>query len=392
MKLLFVKASLGWPRTLGNDVYCYEMMRALAGLGHEVLLATQAEPEPRALEGLSLTRRWTLDPAPDTGGPVAMSYLQERYRRYWGTEKNWIAALQRIVDETRPDAVAAFGLEILPYLAGARGPVRVWGAGDEWALHHLSQVAADPRAAWDNLKAAATKGLYERAFGPAIDRIWVVSDVDQRAMRWVAGVRHVDLIPNGVDSEMFAPQTVEERPSSAVFWGRLGFGPNVQGLRWFCTRVWPIIRTIAPDATFSILGFDPPEEVQRLDGRNGIRVLANLPDLRPEVGRHAVAVLPLISGAGIKNKLLEAAALGKAIVCTPKACVGLRTPPPAIHARTPREFAEGVLSLWAQPTLRRELGAAARQWVQNTHTWTAAAREAIAGLEESLRERRLNSQ
>ncbi len=382
MRFLFVKARLEWPRTYGHDVHCFEMMRALGNLGHEVALATDAPPRAEALDGLSLDRHDILDPAAD-GGAIDLSYLQERYRSYWGIPRGSLASLRRLVADWKADVVVVVGLEILPYLAAPIGALRVWYAADEWVWHYLSQLASDPRGIVAHLKAAAIKGLYERAYGPLMDRVWVVSAAERRAMRLVAGVRHVDVLPNGVDLETFMPGPVTPRPHSAVFWGRLGFGPNLQALRWFRDRVWPLVRREAPDATFTILGANPPPEVVALDGRDGFAVRANLVDLRPDINRSAVVVMPFVSGGGIKNKFLEAAAMGRPIVATPRAMRGLRSLPPVLIADSAHAFASAVLSLWSDPARAAAIGAQARAWVQAHHTWRATAVEAVQRLDRS---------
>ncbi len=164
---------------------------------------------------------------------------------------------------------------------------------------------------WANVKQAAVKGLYERAYGPMLDRVWVVSEADRRAMQRVAGVGGVDVLPNGVDAEHFAPRERPEAPNSCVFWGRLDFGPNIQALEWFCRRVWPAVRQARPDAMFTIYGFQPSAQVRSLEKAGGVRIVPDLPDLRDEIAAHQVVVLPFVSGGGIKNKLLEAAAHGQ---------------------------------------------------------------------------------
>jgi glycosyltransferase involved in cell wall biosynthesis len=206
-------------------------------------------------------------------------------------------------------------------------------------------------------------------------------------MRRVTGLKAVDVVPNGVDCDAYAPRPADPAPRSAVFWGRLSFAPNARAIRWFCTRVWPLVRAHAPDAQFTILGSDPPEDVARRAGRDGITLLADLPDLRDSIARHEVVVMPFISGGGIKNKVLEAAAMAKPIVATPKALLGLRTPPPVVIARSPTDFAAAVLSLWTDAVRRQQLGRDARDWVRTTHTWAAAARDAVRGLEASLHDR-----
>ena len=97
---------------------------------------------------------------------------------------------------------------------------------------------------------------------PLVDRVWVVSESDARAMRRVVGAGKVVVVPNGVDSEFFSPRSVTESDHSCVFWGRLDFGPNVQAIQWFCRRVWPALRKEVPDATFTIYGFNPTEPVK----------------------------------------------------------------------------------------------------------------------------------
>lgn len=382
MRLLFFKANLGWPRTYGHDVHSFEMMRALAELGHEVALASEVEPSPQALARLRLHAFWTVDPAV-TSHEVRLTYWQERYRSYWGTAPGRIRSLRKIAAEWQPDAVVVVGLETLAYLAAPDGPVRVWYAADEWVRHYLTQVVTDPRGSVEHLKAAAIKGGYERAYGSVMDAVWVVSEAERRAMRWVSGCRQVDVIPNGVDADTFRPVPGQPVRHSAVFWGRLGFGPNLQALRWFCDSVWPLVLASAPDARFSILGSDPPQEVQRWDGRTGIRVVPNLEDLRPAISEHELAVLPFVSGGGIKNKLLEAAAMERAIVTTTRALAGLRSAPPVETADTAQAFAAAMIGLWNDPARQQEMGLAARRWVISSHGWRRAAEQAVAGIERA---------
>ena len=127
--------------------------------------------------------------------------------------------------------------------------------------------------------------------------------------------------------------------------------------------------------------------MEALAGRDGIELVANLPDLRGEICRYQVAVMPFVSAGGIKNKLLEAASMGKAIVCSPRAAAGLQvqTGNPFLIARRPRQWARTIAALWADSNQRRTLGQAARKWVMEHHDWQTAARLAIAGIESSAK-------
>jgi glycosyltransferase involved in cell wall biosynthesis len=416
LRLLFVKESQSWPRSSGHDVHGFHMMKALAARGHAVALATIVPPTAEALAGLPLAGVYGLgsnpspDPSPTRGGenPPAtgltppprfgegvggrgfprLTPWQRRFADYYGVKDEWAAALAGLLRGHRFDAVVLVARHLLPLLAAVRGPARVWYPADDPAWHHLTRVKPRDRRTWGELRAVAVNALYERAFRPCFDRVWVVSAADRTAMRLVTGCREVDLIPNGVDADHYSPGGEADLPASCAFWGRLDFGPNVDALAWFLGRVWPAVRAAVPAATFSVFGFNPTPRVRELANAPGVELHPDLPDLRAEVRRRQVVVLPFVSGGGIKNKLLEAAALGMPVVCTRTALSGTKGTPAVKVAGHPRQWAGALAGLWADATARRELGTAARRWVTEHHTWDAAARTAEAGLLRILRRQR----
>ena len=97
-----------------------------------------------------------------------------------------------------------------------------------------------------------------------------------------------------------------------------------------------------------------------------------------------MVVLPFTSGGGIKNKLLEAAALGKAIVCSPRTVNELTAGSSVLQASSPAAWVDHLTTLWNDAGKRQALGAAVREWVMKAHTWDAVARTAIQGITTSL--------
>jgi glycosyltransferase involved in cell wall biosynthesis len=392
MRLLFVKPALVWPRSSGHDVQCYYMMKALADEGAEVSLATVDPTDPRAVEGIRLAHCVQLDRTlPIDANASSLTYLQERFRSFWGIDKRHIHSVRRLANEWRADVVIAFGLPALPFLGAVDSAVRVWGMADEWIYHHLSLVRPSDRATWHHVKSAAIKGLYERAYAPLVDRAWAVSDTDRRAASWLAGFRVVDLLPNGVDTDFYRPLDEPVTPNTAVFWGRLDFEPNIDALTWFLTRVWNDVLREVPDARFTIVGYGLTDAVRRLAELPRVTLRPNVDDLRATVCQHAVVVLPMISGAGIKNKLLEGAAMGRPIICTPRAALDLKPANqlPFLQARGQTEWVKGLVSLWNDETHRQALGRAARAWVSEYHSWAAPARNALAAFQEAIDARRM---
>jgi glycosyltransferase involved in cell wall biosynthesis len=120
--------------------------------------------------------------------------------------------------------------------------------------------------------------------------------------------------------------------------------------------------------------------VQALATAPGISLRANVEDLPGEVARHAVVVLPFVSGGGIKNKLLEAAAMGKVIVSTRRGRLGLVGDAPVVEANGAGAFSEAVISLWSDPQGRQKAGAQLREWVEQHHDWATVATMALTRL------------
>ena len=385
LRILFIKHALAYPRATGHDIRCFEMLRAFHRLGHQVALATVAPSAHQALEEIGIPCFSLSEASADAQySKTALGYWQERFRNYWGISEDVIRAVPGVAARFEADVVVGLGLDILAHLANAGNRVKVWYAGDEFIVHHLSQVKLSDPHTYSNSFYAVIMGLYERSYASALDRVWVVSATEQWPMRSLAGVRNVDVIANGVDTEYFAPSQILSVANSAVFWGRLDFGPNIQALDWFCQRIWPEVRRRVPTAVLTVMGFSAGAQVRALADSPGIRLVCDAPDIRSIVAENRIAILPMISGGGIKNKLLEAAAMGKAIVCTSRALGGLRSTPPAVVVDDENEWVESIVRLWEADDERHSLEKSARSWILEHHTWESAARDALRGLDGSL--------
>jgi len=384
VRLLFFKDRFAWPRSSGHDVHGFYMMQALAQRGHTIALAHTHPIDERAIVGggfdlidlnaLSINEK---------NSPLALTKGQEKWRNYWGIQPELIQKVGQLADDWQADVVNVIGLNVLPLLGAVKNAARVWYAGDEWVWHHWSQFRWLKKSTWKEPKDALIKGLYERAYRDLIDRVWMVSDADRKAWKWVTGCNNADVLPNGIDTQHYQPSAeITAEPKTCTFWGRLDFGPNIQAIEWFCQKVWPKIIGKAPDAKFQIYGFQLSDAVRKCTHNlQGVTVTPDLPDLRSELAKQAVVVLPFVSGGGIKNKLLEAAAMGKPILASKRASQGLTCGDALRLVSSPSEWANTLLELWNNPIEQKTLGEKARQWVLRDHTWEATAEKAERGLE-----------
>ena len=233
-----------------------------------------------------------------------------------------------------------------------QGLPRVWNIGDEWVSHYSSLCKLRDVRTWKHLCAAAIWGVYERMFAPTLDRIWVVSDEEQRHMRRWAGERTSTCCQNGVDADYFAPTGVESGRTPPFS----GDGSTSRPICRRCSgsagrsgrRCGAHSRTRSFRSSASILA---KKRIASRACRGGAHTGPGGP--AREVGEQAVVVMPFHSGGGIKNKLLEAAAMGKAVVCTSLACGGLRGNPPLRVVNTREDWIAAIAELWGDAAARR---------------------------------------
>lgn len=256
------------------------------------------------------------------------------------------AALARWVDLTcqrhRIRAALAFSSGVGPYLRRpALGDARrvldfVDVDSDKWRQY--SRRGAYPKrcvyAREARLLARAEANLAE-----AVDASVLVSAEETAlfATRIAAGT-HLAAIGNGVDCGYFDPDRDYDDPyqggRAVVFTGAMDYAANVDAVVWFAQTVWPLLRPLAPDAAFFIVGSRPGRAVRCLGAIPGIRVTGRVADIRPYIAHATVAVAPLRIARGIQNKVLEALAMDRPVVATPQAVEGLSAVAPCLDAVT----------------------------------------------------------
>ena len=124
------------------------------------------------------------------------------------------------------------------------------------------------------------------------------------------------VLPIGLDVQHYQenPQSFQ-KPLSLAYIGSLDWIPNVEGIEWFLHEVWNPLSKRFPDMELHIAGRNTPDWLLRLKWKN-IHVHGEVPDAATFINAHSILLLPLLSGSGMRAKILEGMALGKVILST----------------------------------------------------------------------------
>ncbi len=244
--------------------------------------------------------------------------------------------------------------DVVRRTAGADvGPVRRLYSALDWR-----KLRREERAAWKRFDGCVLTSARDR------DVLWEEA----------AGVTSC-VVPNGVDVDEFAPDPMRAiDPDRVLFFGAIDYHPNTDGVLHFLREVWPLLRARKPSLRFHVVGPKPPPAITGWPDLS-VRVHGYVPDIRAAVGDAAVVVVPLRIGGGTRLKVVEAMAMGKAIVSTRVGAEGIDVVHErhALLADGPADFAAQVLRVLEDPGLARRLGAEARRLAVERYSWRAGA-------------------
>lgn len=231
-------------------------------------------------------------------------------------------------------------------------------------------VSARPPKRWLYQFEACRVRALECEIADWAECLTVVSRAEADVLDSFTGPGTATVAGNGVDLDYFQPSRTAET-KTVVFVGAMDYLPNVDAVTWFANEIWPAIRQQHSTAGFRIVGRNPTPAVRKLAERPGIIVTGGVPDVRPLVASSSVVVAPIRIARGVQNKVLEALAMGKATVASPATLAALEVAPgrELLRAETPDQWISAVTHLLETPSRRRELGAAARQFVEVHHNW-----------------------
>lgn len=216
------------------------------------------------------------------------------------------------------------------------------------------------------------------AYGAATIPIAVSAD-DAKLMQTEFGVRRAEVVENGVDIDYFKPQRdVDRDPYKLLFLGSLDWRPNLDAVSLLLDDIFPKVQSVNPAATLALVGRRPPESLKtRAAAMPGVRIYADVPDVRPFLATCGMLVVPLRIGGGSRLKILEALATETPVVSTRIGAEGLQLTPgrDLIVSETPTEMAAAILSAMSSPDEFQETAERGRRQILGRYSWVPLANQ-----------------
>lgn len=240
------------------------------------------------------------------------------------------------------------------------------------------RLAHDPSRSsverWYRRRLAQQTEAYERHVLTWITAVVTLSVVDAAAFALAQPSAHIAVVAPGVREH--TPRG-ERRPHTLWFLGSLDWTPNVDGLHWFMRHVWPAITAQMPDVELHIAGRSTPDAITAYHDGVHVIVHGEIDDPTAFRSAYAVGIVPLLSGSGVRIKILEALADHSAVVTTTIGCEGLPLTDGvhAVIADEPIAFARACIVLLTDEEAQSNLRAAGGELVRSQYSWERSANE-----------------
>jgi len=216
---------------------------------------------------------------------------------------------------------------------------------------------------------------FEINFVSRFKKVLVCSHEDQIYLQEL-GLKTVDILENGVDTNMFKPSVDPYIPFRVLFTGNMDYAPNIDAVTYFASEIWPKIIQKVPNAQFVIAGQRPVPKVLALKS-DTIQVTGFIQDLTEEYSKAHIVVSPLRIGAGTQNKVLEALSMNIPVVTTHVGYKGLRLEPNqgALLSTNADEFAQNAIRLLSDSQMRDSIGKSGGEIIRNRFSWNGIAQK-----------------
>lgn len=380
MKILLILPRIPAPPNDGGAIYVYHITKHMALRGHNLVMASfesnRHEQKPKMLA--PYCRIYSL---PIHFKPYNVpSVLKSTFTRQPITVQHRmdVDLMNKIISEIPDqsfDLISIEGIHSAQFIDIVKKkypntPVILRQANVEHLLiERNAQKTKNLAIRWFLKDQARLMKKYEIQSMQMVDGVTAVSSFDmEKFLELIPGLPN-EVITDGADlPEM---QNIQRDTNTLLAISNWAWRPNIEGLKWFIQKVWPKLRSTYPELIFEIAGHGIPKRLQKEFIRLGITYLGFVDDIEECRQKATMMVVPLLSGSGVKLKILEGLASGVPVITTAVGAEGIDIHPGKeyLHAETPDEFIKQIGRLLNDPELRRELSKNGRRLIEQKYQW-----------------------
>lgn len=359
-KLLVASDIWPWPMKNGFTLRSFKLLEELQKYWDISLIAPSRDGETHS-EPVQVKER-IVTPRCDPNSNIVKS-----------SDEAMTSAILDAIRKDRPNVILLWGVERFSYLCDVTTlPPIVSDLVDGLSLTYWKEFRSKLplRQRVSAFIGVLKSAMYERRITRLYKAVTVVGDTDARAVRMVTQRSNIKVISNGVDLQEVQRMKREDVPA-IVFSGVMEYPPNIDAAIYFAKDIFPRIYKEIPSAEFWIVGHSPVKEIVDLESLPGVRVLGSVSDMAETLRKCAVSVAPMRQGAGVKNKILEAWAVGLPVVMTEYASNGLNVEPEnrSLIISDPIRMAHITISLLKDSVTSQRIGLLAREHASLHHSW-----------------------
>jgi len=392
--LLFLSQCLPYPPHSGVTNRTYNIVRQLQRTFDVTLLAFsrvnhQAGSPERAESRAALARELTevLDPVPIPSESSTLARLMVHlksvvtgrpYIYYEYRQQEFRDQLKSFLKKNKPALVHLDSLDLYGWRAELPPvPTACTHHSIESELLRLraSHIGSAFAAEYLRLQARRVERI-EQESCPRFDTNVMMSAIDARRLVELAPGTRTYVAPNGVNTEVYTPQTNHTVPGRVVFLGPTYMFPNKDAINFFVEQCWQRVLARHPGATLALIGKITAQDRAALESNPGVICEGFVPDIRPHLSAASCCIAPLRVGGGTRLKILDYWAMGKPVVSTSIGCEGLETEDGVniLIRDNPEGLADAVAEVLANPVLQTSLAQGGRQTAEAIYSWDTIGR------------------
>ena len=295
------------------------------------------------------------------------SYHVERF-----ISKEFRDRLIELLEKEQFDVVQLEMLYMTPYVADIRAHSKAMIVLRAHNVEHKiwERIAKETKfflKRWYISHLTKTLKEYELNALETVDGIAAITRKDAAFFRKYCSKPIID-IPYGVYPEEFTPKSEIEGKPKFYHIGSMNWMPNEEGIRWFIDEVLPKTVEKVPGFVYHLAGRNMPEWLTTLNDPH-VNVIGQVPDAKAFVADHDVAIVPLLSGSGIRIKIIESMAMGKTVITTRVGAEGILYDEEVniIIAENKAKMVEAIRSINENPQIAVRIGQAARKLIEETY-------------------------